>query len=88
MAQALCQRCGERRNNWQVNEAEFHVREIQFWKVQLCELCAVQVEMILRAALASPPAVDAVDPVNRDTTDGPRATDSSSTPPIRQEQRG
>jgi len=49
--QAVCQRCGNRETSWSVNQAEFHVRELQHWKVQLCERCAVQVEMLLRSVL-------------------------------------
>ena len=48
---AICQRCGERENEWTVKEVEFHVRELKHWKVQLCERCAVQVEMHLKAIL-------------------------------------
>jgi hypothetical protein len=49
--QAICQRCGEREFSWTVREASFNVREMIYWKVQLCERCAVYVEMILRSAL-------------------------------------
>lgn len=51
---AICQRCQEPENHWQVSQAEFHVREMQHWKVQLCERCAIQVQMALRAALLTP----------------------------------
>ncbi len=61
--QAVCQRCGERKNSWTIAEAAFHVREVQHWKLQLCELCAVHVEMQLRAALEPPRKFGAVDPV-------------------------
>lgn len=59
---AICQRCGERESPWTVRQAEFHVRELQNWKVQLCERCAIQVEMVLRAALLFARATNAPDP--------------------------
>jgi hypothetical protein len=57
---AICQRCGEREHHWTVRDASFNVREVVYWKLQLCERCAVHVEMCLRAALAPPQAADAV----------------------------
>jgi hypothetical protein len=69
--QAICQRCGERKSAWTVKQADFNVRELQFWTVQLCELCAVQVEMLVRAALASPLPMDAVDPAGTGGEKGP-----------------
>jgi uncharacterized protein YcbX len=41
--QSICQRCGESQSSWRVRQAEFHVGELHFWKVQLCERCAIQI---------------------------------------------
>lgn len=52
--QVICQRCGELKSSWTVHQALFDVREMRRWKMQLCELCAAQVEMRLRAVLEAP----------------------------------
>lgn len=59
MSYALCQRCQERERSWTVNQAEFHVREVKYWKIQLCGRCAVQVEMVLRDVLRTCPPLAA-----------------------------
>jgi hypothetical protein len=51
MVRAICQRCAEVESAWNVHQAEFHVGEIKNWKVQLCDRCALHVQMIVRDAL-------------------------------------
>jgi len=59
---AICQRCRESCASWRVKEAQISVGELSFWKVQLCELCTVQAQMIIHAALEPPRSDAAVDP--------------------------
>jgi hypothetical protein len=61
---AICQRCGARKNDWTINQAEFNILELRHWKVQLCDPCAVQIQMVLSAALAPPLTNPAVDPAS------------------------
>lgn len=52
---SICQRCsGLYSEHWNVNQAEFHVGRIQYWKVQLCEQCTKVVEQAVLAALRQP----------------------------------
>lgn len=51
---AICQRCREVKSAWTIKTAEIHIGELQHWRVQLCELCTVQTQMIIHAALESP----------------------------------
>ena len=50
---AVCQRCGERRADWTVRPAEFHVGDVQHWHVVLCEPCTRAVERVVIQALAA-----------------------------------
>ncbi len=45
-----CERCERSVDPWRVERAEFRVHEIHLLPV-LCDLCAAQVEMLVRAAL-------------------------------------
>lgn len=76
---AICQRCGETKSAWTIRAAHISIGELCDWKLQLCELCTAQAQMIIRAALVSPQACDAVDPVGVDAVadQRPRATESN-----------
>ena len=56
MLNSICQRCyGDRNRAWNMQQAEFHVGNIQHWTVQLCEACTTVVEQALLAALRGAP---------------------------------
>lgn len=52
----ICQRCASKETSWNVHQAEFHVGQIQHWKVQLCRECEAIVEQSVLSALRPPQA--------------------------------
>lgn len=54
MSLTLCQRCGGGKDGWNVHQAEFSVKGIDHWKVQLCNECSDAVEQAVLAALRPP----------------------------------
>lgn len=55
MSYKHCQRCFRRHvDSWEIKQAEFHVGDIENWKVQMCPDCTAIVEQAVLAALQVP----------------------------------
>ena len=48
-----CQHCGDERESWLIVQAELHVGQVAYWKLQLCPTCTQAVERAILEALAS-----------------------------------
>ncbi len=48
---AICQRCMLSHASWNVHQAEIHVGELKFWKLQLCEHCTAVLQRHIKDAL-------------------------------------